>query len=173
MMYINEDRGTIMVLIIKVNSLLACDRRSWVQVFGYQISFHSQEIVASITWWMNFDWSFRAAIERQYHKPHTRHKKNNRKFNIWCDSPVIFDLIRARFEQANIKIANKSCDETNWLCATNVQTCAMWWFDWLSISMRSDHETVTQCLNHFNSIHPFLLRPALHCSSFLISLSNI
>lgn len=102
------------------------------------------------------------AIERSWNtiKNHTTHKNRN---SIWSVAiPVIFDLIRAprtfptttttttTMSKYKIYLANKSCDEQQQiglLFAVLVQqTCkhVQCGFDWLSISMRSDHETVTQ-----------------------------
>lgn len=66
MMYINEDRGTIMVLIIKVNTLVACERGSWVQVFGWS-NFLSFTRNCGIDTMMNELWLKLSSINRNRH----------------------------------------------------------------------------------------------------------
>lgn len=76
MMYINEDRGTIMVLIIKANTLAAL----WTREVSSSVWLIKFPFIHKKLWCRyNDEWTLIEAFELQHHKPHTRHIKKKKQ----------------------------------------------------------------------------------------------
>lgn len=154
-MFIMDDRGTIVVLIIKVNTWARRSirgRRVQVNCHGVVISnflLFTRNVVASVSLtildtdtYSDDEWTLIKAFDcnrahLKYHKkPHNSQKP---QFDLICCDSRNFRL--------NTRAAHDEQQQIGLLFAVLVQqTCkhVQCGFDWLSISMRSDHETVTQ-----------------------------